>query len=101
MLDIKQALKLLSNPEEPTPMSTLLSHASQQNMIQKELTPVLPPSLNSCKISARIQGQELTLSVDNNAQATKLRQLLPSIAQLLKDKNYYFTKIRITNKKTM
>lgn len=101
MLDIKQALKLLSEKDESRQLATLISQATQQNTIQKELAPILPPSLIHCKISARIHDQSLTLCVDNSAYATKLRQLLPSITQLLQDKQYHFTQIRVTTKKTV
>ena len=99
MLNIKQALKLLSDSEEPSPLAALLSHATQQNTIQKELAPILPPSLAMCKISARIHNQELTLYVNSSAQASKLRQLLPTISQQLTE--YHFTDIRIATKKSL
>src|SRR5699024_1024794 len=59
------------------------------------IAPILGPALaQQCKVS-QIDHKTLKLIVGNNACASKIRQLGPSITRHLKQKGYLFDTIRI------
>lgn len=82
------AISLEQAAQASPALSQLVGQAREANARMKAIEPLLPPGLRASIQPGRIEGSTWCLILKNNAAATKVRYLLPSLEAHLRTKGW-------------
>lgn len=91
----KNTVTLLEASHDSPTLARLLDLASESVARLKAIDLLIPHSLRSTIKAGPIEGQVWCLILDNNAAASKIRQLLPAFAAHLRTKGWDVNSIRL------
>lgn len=89
------AITLEQAAQSSPALSQLVSQAREANARMKAIEPLLPPSLHNSVKAGPIEGSVWCLIIKNNAAATKIRYLLPSLEAHLRTKGWNVQSIQL------
>ncbi|WP_284335113.1 hypothetical protein [Comamonas sp. NoAH] len=89
------AITLEQAAQSSPALSQLVSQAREANARMKAIEPLLPPSLRNSVKAGPIEGSVWCLIIKNNAAATKIRYLLPSLEAHLRTKGWNVQSIQL------
>jgi len=89
------AISLEQAAQSSPALSQLVSQAREANARLKAIEPLLPPGLRSSLQAGPIDGSTWCLILKNNAAATKVRYLLPSLEAHLRTKGWNVERIQL------
>jgi hypothetical protein len=85
---------LQASQESPT-LARLAELAADSSARLRCITPLLPPALRHSVKAGPVDGALWCIVVDNNAVASKVRQLLPALLAQLRSKGWDMENIRL------
>ena len=86
---------LLQASQECPTLARLTALSTDSSARLKAIAPLIPTALQSSIKAGPIDGSDWCLILDNTAAAAKIRQLLPSMASLLRSKGWEVNSIRL------
>lgn len=89
------AITLEQAAQSSPALSQLVGQAREANARMKAIEPLLPPGLRSNVQAGPIEGSVWCLIVKNNAAASKIRYLLPSLEAHLRTKGWNVARIQL------
>ena len=89
------AISLEQAAQSSPALSQLVSQARDANARLKAIEPLLPPGLRASIQPGPIEGSTWHLIIKNNAAATKVRYLLPSLEAHLRTKGWDVARIQL------
>lgn len=89
------AISLEQAAQSSPALSQLVGQAREANARLKALEPLLPPGLRDHIQPGPIDGSTWCLILKNNAAATKVRHLLPSLEAHLRTKGWHVERIQL------
>ena len=91
----KHAISLLQATQESPTLSRLAGLTADSQARLKAIEPLLPSNLRSAIKAGPIEGDAWCLLLDNNAVASKVRQLVPTLAAHLRTRGWDVQSIRL------
>lgn len=89
------AITLEQAAQSSPALSLLLGQARDANARMKAIEPLLPPGLRNSVQPGPIEGSSWCLIIKNNAAASKVRYLLPSLEAHLRTKGWDVERIQL------
>ena len=89
------SVTLMQASQESPTLARLTALSTDSSARLKAIAPLIPAALQSSIKAGPIDGSDWCLILDNNAAAAKIRQLLPSMATLLRAKGWEVNSIRL------
>lgn len=91
----RQAVTVLQAAEAAPQLASLAARAQESSDRLAAVRPLLPGALASQVEAGPLEGQDWCLLVKSNAAAAKLRQMLPSLQQHLRQRGLPVAAIRL------
>jgi hypothetical protein len=89
------AVTLLQASQDSPGLAKLMELAGDSVARLKAIESIIPPSLRATVKAGPIEGTVWCLLLDNNAAASKIRQLLPAFESHLRTKGWLIDSIRL------
>lgn len=89
------ALPLGSALDRSEPLARLLQRLQESRARYDAISALLPPGLRAAVRPGPVDDEGWSLLVDHGAAAAKLRQLLPRLEQVLRERGWQGTPIRV------
>jgi hypothetical protein len=86
---------LLQATQETPALARLMELSQDSTARLKAIESLIPPSLRPCVQAGPIDGANWCLILDNNAVASKIRQILPALESHLRVKGWEINSIRL------
>lgn len=90
-----QSFTLLQATQDSPTLARLTGLAMESSARLKSIEPLIPAALRKAVRAGPIEGTVWCLILDNNAVASKIRQLLPSLESHLRTKGWEISVIRL------